>query len=68
VSTRCPQNRVRSIARAPTLLKIVQARRGHASIQMTADRYGHLFLRGDDGADWPQPRARSCAGEASVCS
>jgi hypothetical protein len=24
-------------------LKVVQARLGHASIQMTADRYGHLF-------------------------
>jgi integrase len=32
-------------------LKTVQARLGHASIQMTADRYGHLFPRGDDGAE-----------------
>ncbi len=32
-------------------LKIVQARLGHASVQMTADRYGHLFPRGDDGAE-----------------
>jgi integrase len=32
-------------------LKLVQARLGHASIQMTADRYGHLFPRGDDGAE-----------------
>jgi integrase len=32
-------------------LKVVQARLGHASIQMTADRYGHLFQRGDDGAE-----------------
>src|SRR5215475_7045241 len=32
-------------------LKVVQARLGHASIQMTADVYGHLFLRGDDGAE-----------------
>jgi integrase len=32
-------------------LKVVQARLGHASIQMTADRYGHLFPRGDDGAE-----------------
>jgi integrase len=32
-------------------LKIVQARLGHASIQMTADRYGHLFPRGDDGTE-----------------
>jgi integrase len=32
-------------------LKVVQARLGHASIQMTADRYGHLFPNGDDGAE-----------------
>jgi integrase len=32
-------------------LKVVQHRLGHASIQMTADRYGHLFPRGDDGAE-----------------
>ena len=32
-------------------LKLVQARMGHASIQMTADLYGHLFPRGDDGAE-----------------
>jgi integrase len=32
-------------------LKIVQARLGHASVQLTADRYGHLFPRGDDGAE-----------------
>jgi integrase len=32
-------------------LKIVQHRLGHASVQMTADRYGHLFPRGDDGAE-----------------
>jgi integrase len=32
-------------------LKLVQARLGHASIQMTADRYGHLFPRNDDGAE-----------------
>jgi integrase len=32
-------------------LKVVQARLGHASIQMTADRYDHLFPRGDDGAE-----------------
>ena len=30
---------------------MVQARLGHATIQMTADRYGHLFPRGDDGAE-----------------
>jgi integrase len=29
----------------------VQDRLGHASIQMTADTYGHLFPRGDDGAE-----------------
>jgi integrase len=32
-------------------LKVVQARLGHASIQMTADTYGHMFPRGDDGAE-----------------
>jgi len=32
-------------------LKVVQARLGHASIQMTADVYGHLFPRGDDAAE-----------------
>jgi len=32
-------------------LKMVQARLGHASIQMTADRYGHLFPSTDDGAE-----------------
>ncbi len=32
-------------------LKVVQARLGHASIQMTADVYGHLFPHGDDGAE-----------------
>jgi integrase len=32
-------------------LKVVQTRLGHASIQMTADRYGHLFPSGDDGAE-----------------
>jgi integrase len=32
-------------------LKVVQTRLGHASIQMTADRYGHLFPRGDDRAE-----------------
>jgi integrase len=32
-------------------LKLAQARLGHASIQMTADIYGHLFPRGDDGAE-----------------
>jgi integrase len=32
-------------------LKVVQSRLGHASIQMTADRYGHLFPSQDDGAE-----------------
>jgi integrase len=32
-------------------LKVVSNRLGHASIQITADRYGHLFPRGDDGAE-----------------
>jgi integrase len=32
-------------------LKVVQARLGHASIQMTADRYGHLFPSADDGTE-----------------
>jgi integrase len=32
-------------------LKMVSNRLGHASIQITADRYGHLFPRGDDGAE-----------------
>lgn len=31
--------------------KVVQERLGHASITMTMDTYGHLFPRGDDGAD-----------------
>jgi integrase len=32
-------------------LKLVQERMGHASITMTADRYGHLFPSADDGAE-----------------
>ena len=32
-------------------LKLVQARLGHSSVNMTADVYGHLFPRGDDGAE-----------------
>jgi integrase len=32
-------------------VKTVQGRLGHASIQMTADRYGHLFPRSDDSAE-----------------
>jgi hypothetical protein len=32
-------------------LKVVQVRMAHASIQLTVDRYGHLFPRGDDGGE-----------------
>ena len=32
-------------------LKVVQEHMGHSSITMTADRYGHLFPRGDDRAE-----------------
>ena len=32
-------------------LKIVQARLGHSSITLTADTYGYLFPRGDDGTE-----------------
>jgi integrase len=32
-------------------IKVVQDRLGHASIQITADRYGHLFPRSDDSAE-----------------
>jgi integrase len=32
-------------------LKIVQERMGHSSIQITADRYSHLFPRGDDSGE-----------------
>ncbi len=31
--------------------KVVQERLGHSSITMTLDTYGHLFPRGDDGAE-----------------
>jgi integrase len=31
--------------------KVVQHRLGHSTIQMTFDTYGHLFPRGDDGAE-----------------
>ena len=31
--------------------KVVQERLGHSSILMTMDTYGHLFPRGDDGAE-----------------
>jgi integrase len=32
-------------------LKVVSARLGHASISITADRYGHLFPSADDGSE-----------------
>src|SRR5262249_44427853 len=32
-------------------LKVVQARLGHASVPITADRYGHLFPSSDDGTE-----------------
>jgi integrase len=32
-------------------MKVVQERMGHSSIQITADRYSHLFPRGDDSAE-----------------
>jgi integrase len=32
-------------------LKVVQARLGHSTITMTADIYGHLFPRNDDGQE-----------------
>ena len=31
--------------------KVVQERLGHSTIVLTMDRYGHLFPRGDDGAE-----------------
>ncbi|SFV32289.1 Site-specific recombinase XerD [Devosia crocina] len=31
--------------------KVVQDRLGHSTIALTMDRYGHLFPRGDDGAE-----------------
>ena len=40
-------------------LKMVQVRLGHATIQETADTYGHLFPRGDDGAELRQRSRRS---------
>jgi integrase len=43
--------RARRRWRPRTADQVVQARLGHASIQMTADVYGHLFPRGDYGAE-----------------
>jgi len=31
--------------------KVVQHRLGHSSITVTLDTYGHLFPRGEDGAE-----------------
>jgi hypothetical protein len=46
-------------------IKVVQARRGHASIQMTADTYGHLFPRGDDGAELAAAERTAAASTTS---
>ena len=43
-------------------LKLVQTRLGHASIQMTADTYGHLFPRGDDGSEMAAAERAFLAG------
>jgi integrase len=32
-------------------IKVVQERLGHSTINLTADVYGHLFPRGDDGSE-----------------
>jgi integrase len=32
-------------------LKVVSYRMGHSGIQITSDRYGHLFPNGDDGKE-----------------
>src|SRR6516165_1102901 len=32
-------------------IKMVRERMGHSTLAMTADRYGHLFPSGDDGAE-----------------
>lgn len=37
--------------------KVVQERLGHSSILMTMDVYGHLFPRGDDGAEMEEAGA-----------
>jgi integrase len=41
-------------------LKIVQTRLGHAKIAITADTYGHLFSRGDDGTELAAAALRLC--------
>jgi integrase len=45
----CVNRRIDGGLELPT--RLVQERLGHASIQMTADTYGHLFPRDDDGAE-----------------
>jgi integrase len=39
-------------------LKVVQERLGHSSVTMTADRYGHLFPRGDDDSELAEAAGR----------
>lgn len=39
-------------------MKVVQERLGHSSITMTADRYGHLFPRGDDHDELTEAESR----------
>jgi integrase len=36
---------------ASSCRSVLQHRLGHASIQMTSDRYGHLFSSGNTGAE-----------------
>jgi len=48
-ASRCINRRVDGGLELP--LKVVQARLGHATITLTADCYGHLFPRGDEGAE-----------------
>jgi integrase len=38
-------------------LKVVQERLGHSTVVLTADRYSHLFPRGDDGSELAQAEA-----------
>jgi integrase len=45
----CINRRVDSGLELP--LKLVSERLGHSTVQLTADTYGHLFPRGDDGAE-----------------
>jgi hypothetical protein len=41
---------------------MVQERMGHSSSVMTSDRYGHLFPRGDDGAELATAEADGAQG------